>query len=144
MKSLYFLIAFIAGCASSFQGLFNGYWQQRLDLKTVLLVNATVVMVGAVIYYLIMVAREGNKSGYDSMTPAIIVGGLCGLVIIAAMALVFPKIGPLNAITLFVAGQIAAALFITYFGILGSMGSLEPTKIIGAFVTLVGVYLVLR
>jgi transporter family-2 protein len=78
------------------------------------------------------------------MTPAIIVGGLCGLVIIAAMALVFPKIGALSAITLFIAGQIAAALLITHFGILGSTGSLDPTKIIGALLTLVGVYLVLR
>jgi uncharacterized membrane protein YdcZ (DUF606 family) len=62
MKSLYFLIAFIAGSASSFQGLFNGYWQQKLDLKTVLLVNATVVMMGALIYYLMMLFREGGET----------------------------------------------------------------------------------
>jgi len=60
------------------------------------------------------------------------------------MAFVFPKIGALSAVTLFVGGQMAAALLISHFGILGPAVSLDPTKIVGALLSAFGVYLVLR
>jgi len=144
MKLFYLLIAFAAGVASSLQGLYNGHWQQKIDLKSVLLVNASVVMVGALIYYGVMLVREGEKGGWEQMTPAIAVGGVCGLIIIAAMALAFPKIGPLPAVTLFIAGQLAAAVLLHHFGAFGMGGAVDMTKIAGALLVASGAYLVLR
>ncbi len=37
------LLAVLAGVASSTQGLFNGYWKDKIDLKTILLANSIVV-----------------------------------------------------------------------------------------------------
>ncbi len=144
MKFLYLLIAFAAGAASSLQGLFNGHWQQKIDLKTVLLVNASVVLAGAVIYYGVSVMREGMRGEGALMSPSILVGGVCGLVVIASMAMAFPKIGPLSAVILFVAGQMAAAAVISYFGILGAGSGFDSLKIAGVFLTLLGAYLVVR
>lgn len=142
MKLFYLLIAFAAGIASSFQGLFNGYWQQKIDLKTVLLTNASVVMAGALLYYLL--ARGEGRTPWGEMAPSILVGGVCGLIIIAAMALSFPRIGPLSAVILFIAGQMGAAIAIGYFGILGGGSPLDITKIAGALLVASGAYLVLR
>lgn len=144
MKLVYLLIAFAAGAASSIQGLFNGYWQQKIDLKTVLLVNASVVLAGAALYYGASVLREGAREGGMEMTPSILVGGVCGLIVIASMAMAFPKIGPLSAVILFIAGQMVAAMAISHFGILGMERPLEPLKIAGVFLTLLGAYLVVR
>jgi transporter family-2 protein len=144
MKLVYLLIAFSAGAASSLQGLFNGYWQQKLDLKTILLVNSVVVLAGAALYYGVAVLREGMKGGGEAITPSILVGGVCGLIVIASMAVVFPKIGPLAAVILFIAGQMAAAVAISHFGMLGMGRTLDPLKMVGVFLTLLGAYLVVR
>lgn len=144
MKLVYLLIAFAAGAASSLQGLFNGYWQQKIDLKTILLVNSFVVLAGATLYYGISFMREGMRGEGAAMTPSILVGGACGLFVIASMAMAFPKIGPLPAVILFIAGQMVAAAVISYFGILGMERPLEPLKIVGVFLTLLGAYLVVR
>lgn len=144
MKLIYLLIAFSAGIASSFQGLFNGHWQQKIDLKTVLLINATVVMLGAVVYYVILSVRGEGKTEWGELSASIALGGVCGLVIIAAMALAFPRIGALPAVTLFIAGQMAAAIAIGHFGILGAFQPLDLTKIAGALLVAAGAYLVLR
>lgn len=144
MKLAYLLISFAAGAASSLQGLFNGYWQQKIDLKTILLVNSVVVLAGAALYYGISFLREGMRGGGEAMTPSVLIGGVCGLVVIASMAVVFPKIGPLAAVILFIAGQMSMAVAIGYFGILGMGGTLDPLKIVGVFLTLLGAYLVVR
>lgn len=144
MKLFYLLFAFGAGIASSVQSLFNGHWQQKLDLKTILLVNASVVMLGAIAYYLFLAGRGAGKTEWAQMSPSIVVGGVCGIVVLAAMALAFPKIGPLSAVTLFIAGQMAAAVAIGHFGILGMAQPLDVTKIVGAMLVASGAYLVLR
>lgn len=144
MKLFYFVLIFAAGAASSLQGLFNGYWQQRLDLKTILLVNASVVMTGALLYYAVVFLRDGTKVQWASMTPSVVVGGICGIAILAAMALVFPRIGALNAVTLFVAGQLAAALLIGTLGIMGTAQPLDGLKIVGTLLVGLGSYLVLK
>ncbi|MCK9373271.1 MAG: DMT family transporter [Sulfuricurvum sp.] len=144
MKLFYLLIAFGAGIASSLQSLFNGHWEQKLDLKTILLVNASVVMVGAIAYYLFLAGREAGKIEWAQMSPSILVGGVCGIVVIAAMALAFPRIGPLSTVTLFIAGQMAAAIVIGHFGILAMAQPLDVTKMIGALLVASGAYLVLR
>lgn len=144
MKLLYVLIAFGAGIASSVQSLFNGHWQERLDLKTVLLVNATVVMAAAAAYYLIWSLRGEGRADWSQLTPSILIGGVCGIVVLAAMALAFPRIGPVSTIVLFIAGQMLAAIMIGHFGILGMVQPMEWSKIIGTALVAAGVYLVLR
>lgn len=56
-----------------------------------------------------------------------------------------PRLGVGTAISLIVAGQVIAALSIDHFGLLRSLTfQLTPTRIIGAALMIVGVYLALK
>ena len=143
MKWIFLLISFAAGVASATQGLFNGYWQERLDLKTVLLANAAVVFAAALIYYLWGIFQHETRS-WSEASPSIAVGGLCGLVIIIALALAFPKIGAFRAIVLFIAGQMVAALLFDKLGILNLPAvAIGWQKLFGALLVGAGAFLVL-
>jgi transporter family-2 protein len=143
MKWIFLLLSFAAGAASATQGLFNGYWQERLDLRTVLLVNALVVFAAALLYYL-WGACQNEARSWSEAAPSIVVGGLCGIVIIVALALAFPKIGAFRAIVLFIAGQLLAALLFDTLGVLNLTAvQIGWQKLLGALLVGVGAYLVL-
>lgn len=143
MKWMFLALSFAAGVASATQGLFNSYWQVRLDLKTVLLVNAAVVFAAALLYYLWDI-RNVQNGLWNAMAPSIVVGGICGLIIIVTFALAFPKIGAFQAIVLFIAGQLVAALLFDTFGALNlPTVTLGWQKIMGALFVAVGAFMVL-
>jgi transporter family-2 protein len=143
MKWIFLLLSFVAGIASATQGLFNGYWQERLDLKAVLLANAAVVFAAALFYYLWGIYQNEARP-WSEATPSIVVGGLCGLVIVVALALAFPKIGAFRAIVLFIAGQLLAALVFDHFGVLNLPAvPIGWQKLLGALLVGIGAYLVL-
>jgi len=143
MKWIFLLISFAAGVASATQGLYNGYWQERLDLRSVLLANAAVVFAAALLYYLWGILQHQTRPWSDA-APSILVGGLCGLVIVVALALAFPKIGAFKAIVLFIAGQMLAALFFDALGILNlPAAAIGWQKLLGALLVGAGAFLVL-
>jgi bacterial/archaeal transporter family-2 protein len=56
-----------------------------------------------------------------------------------------PRLGVGNAIALIVAGQVMAALAIDHFGLLRSLVfPLNPTRVLGAVLMIIGVFLALR
>jgi len=56
-----------------------------------------------------------------------------------------PRLGVGSAIALIVAGQVLAALTIDHFGLLRSLAfSLTPTRVLGAVLMVIGVFLALR
>ena len=143
MKWIFVFLSFAAGVASATQGLFNGYWQAKLDLRTVLLVNAVVVFAAALPYYL-WGPRNETGALWSEAAPSIVVGGFCGLVIVVAMALAFPKIGAFQAVILFIAGQLLAAFLFDLFGVLNlPAAQIGWQKILGALLVGVGALLVL-
>ena len=143
MKWIFLLISFAAGVASATQGLYNGYWQERLDLRSVLLANAAVVFAAALLYYLWGILQHQTRP-WSEAAPSILVGGLCGLVIVVALALAFPKIGAFKAIVLFIAGQMLAALLFDMMGVLNLPAvAIGWQKLLGALLVGAGAFLVL-
>ena len=92
LKLIIILLTFLAGVASSTQGLFNGYWKNEIDLKTVMLVNSLVVFSFVVLFF-IVTYNDGVKLSFDKMNLSILVGGACGFFIIMILAISFPVIG---------------------------------------------------
>lgn len=117
MKVLFALLAVLAGIAATVQASANAGLAQRIGLGAALVVNTTIVLAGALLFFL---ARGPHADLHPPGTPwSLYVGGLCGFAIIACLAFVFPRIGAAWAIALVVLGQSGAALAIDHYGLFG-------------------------
>jgi bacterial/archaeal transporter family-2 protein len=136
------LAAAAAGVATSVQAAANAGLAARIGLGAAVVVNTTIVLAGALVFWL---ASGTRGSFFPAGTPWFLyVGGLCGFVILLAAAFVFPRIGAATAVSLMVLGQGAAALAIDHFGLLGM--AREPVTLarVGGFALLVAGVALLR
>ncbi len=134
----------LAGIASSTQGLFNGYWKDKIDLKTILLVNSIVVFALVIIFYL-LTSNNGFKLSLDKISPSIVVGGVCGFFIILVFALSFPAIGALATSLLFIIAFLTTSLIYDHFGVLNLIpNTINIEKIAGLILVIFGTFLSLK
>jgi len=143
-KLFIMILSFLAGVASSTQGLYNGYWQEKIGLKTILLVNSLVVFAAVLLFYLVT-ADNGMKLPLGKMDPSVLIGGICGFFIIMIFALAFPAIGATATALFFISGLLIASLFFDHTGALNlSTVSISLQKIFGVLLVVAGSYLALR
>jgi transporter family-2 protein len=136
-------LAVLAGIAAAYQGSVNGALTDRGGLGGTMLLNSLVVTAGSLLIFF--------SSGPRSFSPLAgapwthYAGGLCGLVIVAAMSLVVPRIGNATALALVVLGQGGMGLIIDHFGLLGMRTiPLTATRIGGAVLLVAGMVLLRR
>jgi len=117
MKLVFSALAIAAGVAAALQAATNAGLSKSAGLGPALVVNTVIVLIGAVGLW----AALGAKTTFfpDSVSWTFYLGGLFGFVIIASLALVFPKIGAAYAVALMVGGQCCAALLVDHFGLVG-------------------------
>src|SRR5262249_18725313 len=109
-KLLFAALAVFAGVAGAFQAAANAGLAQRTGLGAAMVVNTSIVMAGCLSFFL---AGGAPANFPPAGTPwSLYIGGVCGFVIIASLAVVLPKIGAALALALVVFGQSAAALAI--------------------------------
>jgi transporter family-2 protein len=92
-------------------------------------------------------AIRGKTKGHtNGSVPWYALGaGIFGLIVIGAISYMIPRIGVAGAITTIVAGQLMVSVVLDHFGWLGAMSRpLDPTRIIGLAVVLVGVWLTVK
>lgn len=143
-KLFIMILSFLSGIASSTQGLYNGYWKESIDLKTILLVNSLVVFALVVLFYIIT-AENGVKVPLEKMSPSILVGGLCGFFVIMVFAIAFPAIGATATALLFISGLLIASLFYDHAGALNlTVVNISIQKIFGILLVMLGSYIALR
>ena len=137
-------LTLLAGIASSTQGLFNGYWKDEIDLKTVMLVNSLVVLSFVVLFF-IVTYNDGVKLSLDKMNPTILVGGTCGFFIIMILAVSFPTIGATATSLIFIVGLLSSALVYDHIGALNLIQKeMNFQKIIGILLVVIGTFLALK
>ncbi len=72
-------------------------------------------------------------------------GGLLGAIYVASVTMLGPRLGGMTMVALVIAGQLAVALVVDRFGILGyPQIAVTPTRLFGAVLLLVGALLVVR
>jgi transporter family-2 protein len=72
-------------------------------------------------------------------------GGLLGALYIAASVVLAPRLGAAVLVASIVAGQLAAALVLDHFGLIGfAQKSVTPVRACGAVLLFIGVYLIQR
>jgi transporter family-2 protein len=142
MRILLLLLPITAGVASSTQAATNAVLTARLGLGAALLVN----LAGTLAIVLPMLGVVGLP---PTFTPAgtswtHYVGGVYGFVIMASLAVAFPRLGGAWSIALLVLGQGVSALVIDHYGLLGQpRDPMTMVRLVGLALIVCGV-LVLR
>lgn len=139
MNSIAFAtLAVFAGVAAAIQAAVNAGLARTTGLGAALVVNTLVVLIGTIALWL--ATADEKTSFFPAGTPwTLYLGGVGGFVIIASLAIVFPRIGAAYAIVLMIGGQCVTALAIDHFGLVGMpRDPLTMQRVIGVILVAAG------
>ncbi len=140
---LIILIGLAGGVAVGLQSPMASMITQRLGVfESIFIVHIG----GALLALLPLLFYGGGKLSQWRSVPWYVLGaGVFGLVVIGAISYMIPRIGVAGAITTIVAGQLLVSTLLDHFGLLGAMErSLDPTRMLGLAIVLVGVWLTVK
>lgn len=140
---IWIALAALMGVAVSLQGATNGTLAGRVGLAAAVLLNAAVVLAGALLFWWLAPARAAAApSQWPSAWP-LYLGGLYGLFIIGGAAFLFPRLGPGPTVAVMVAVQLLTALVLDHVGWPAATMPVTPVRLLGAVLLVVGAVLVL-
>ena len=146
MNVIFYLLAFVAGMATSLQVAVNSQGRLRLGIQhwpQATLVNflgGTLVLIAicAVCRFPLPTFAEMSKAPWWVWT-----GGVLGILYVSASILLGPMLGNTLFLVLVVSGQLIGALLIDHYGILGSpVKAATPGRLLGVGIVLVGMIVV--
>jgi transporter family-2 protein len=140
---LIILIGLAGGIAVGLQSPLASMITQRLGMFE----SVFIVHVGGALFALIplLFYGGGKLAQWRSLPWYALTAGIFGLIVIGAISYMIPRIGVAGAITTIVAGQLLVSVILDHFGWLGAMSRpLEPTRLLGLAVVLVGVWLTVK
>ncbi len=141
---LIILIGLAGGAAVGLQSPLASMISQRLGIfESVFIVHLGGAIVALVPLLLFM--NGGKLSQWKSVPWYALCAGVFGLIVIAAISYMIPRIGVAASITAIVAGQLLVGLFLDHFGLLGaSVRPIDATRVLGIGVVLAGVWLTVK
>lgn len=140
---LIILIGLAGGVAVGLQSPMASMITQRLGIfESVFIVHVG----GAVVALIPLLLHGGGKLGQWRSVPWYTLGaGIFGLVVIAAISYMIPRVGVAASIITVVAGQLLVGTILDHFGLLGAaIKPLDVTRVIGIAVVLFGVWLTVK
>lgn len=140
---LIILIGLAGGVAVGLQSPMASMITQRLGtFESVFIVH----LGGALIALIPLLIYGGGKLSQWRSVPWYALGaGIFGLVVIAAISYMIPRVGVAASITTVVAGQLLVGVILDHYGLLGAaVKPLDVTRILGLAVVLVGVWLTVK
>jgi len=139
---LIILIGLAGGVAVGLQSPMASMLTQRLGIFE----SVFIVHLGGLLVALIPMLIYGNKLSQWRSVPWYTLGaGIFGLIVIAAISYMIPRVGVAASITTVVAGQLLVGTILDHYGLLGAvLKPLDVTRIIGLSVVLFGVWLTVK
>jgi bacterial/archaeal transporter family-2 protein len=137
------LIGLAGGVAVGLQSPLASMISQRLGVME----SIFILHIGGAIMALVpLLFYGGGKLWNWRIVPWYALGaGIFGLVVIAAISYMIPRIGVAASITTIVAGQLLVGTILDHFGMLGAAErALDPTRVIGLIIVMVGVWLTVK
>jgi bacterial/archaeal transporter family-2 protein len=136
------LIGLAGGMAVGLQSPMASMLTQRLGIFE----SVFIVHIGGALIALIPMLIYGSKLAQWRSVPWYTLGaGVFGLIVIAAVSYMIPRVGVAASITTVVAGQLLVGTFLDHYGWLGaSIRPLDLTRMIGLAVVLFGVWLTVK
>ena len=142
----YVVIALLAGIVLPVQALVNGRLSTGLS-SAFLAANISFIVaaIGLVLIQLVLHQPLPSLARMGTIPFWAWLGGLLGVVYVVGAIMSVGAIGTTTAICLIITGQIAGALIIDQFGLLGAVShSLTVLRLFGAGLVVAGAILVLR
>jgi transporter family-2 protein len=139
---LIILIGLAGGVAVGLQSPMSSMITQRLGIFE----SVFIVHIGGAIIALIPLLVYGSKLVQWRSVPWYALGaGFFGLIVIAAVSYIIPRVGVAASITTVVAGQLLVGTILDHYGWLGTTARpLDFTRLIGLGVVLAGVWLTVK
>ena len=139
---LIILIGLVGGVAVGLQSPMASMITQRLGLFE----SVFIIHLGGALIALIPLIFYGSRLREWRSVPWYALGaGIFGLIVIASISYMIPRAGVVAAITTIVAGQLLVGTILDQYGLLGAaVKPLDPTRIVGMAVVLVGVWLTVK
>jgi transporter family-2 protein len=139
---LIILIGLVGGVAVGLQSPMASMITQRLGLFE----SVFIIHLGGALIALIPLILYGSRIREWRSVPWYVLGaGLFGLIVIASISYIIPRVGVAAAITTIVAGQLLVGTVLDHYGLLGTaVKPLDATRILGLGVVLVGVWLTVK
>jgi transporter family-2 protein len=144
MKIQYYLLALVIGVGTALQTGVNTQLRHDTNspILTALISFSTGTIALLILYFAFFYKSSQFPAGY-SFEWWKFTGGLFGVLYIAGIVVVAPRIGAANAIGFIVAGQFIMAITIDHYGWLGMpINSISWYRISGIALLLLGVYLI--
>jgi transporter family-2 protein len=133
-------LGFLAGMANALQGAVNA--QLRAAVRDPLWATLLSFLVGTAALVLLIAVTRAPVPVHLPARPVVWTGGLLGVLFVCAAIVLVPRIGAGTMIGLMVAGQMAAALLLDQFGLLGvPVHPTSPARALGAVLVVGGVLL---
>ena len=140
---LIILIGLAGGVAVGLQSPLASMLSQRLGLFE----SVFIVHIGGAILALVplLIYGGGKLAQWRSVPWYALCAGIFGLIVIASISYMIPRIGIAAAITTIVAGQLLVGTILDHYELLGSAGrSMDMTRFVGLAVVLAGVWLTVK
>jgi len=139
---LIILIGLAGGVAVGLQSPMSSMITQRLGIFE----SVFIVHIGGAIIALLPLVIYGSKLAHWRSVPWYTLGaGFFGLIVIAAVSYIIPRVGVAASITTVVAGQLLVGTILDHYGWLGAAARpLDMTRLIGLGIVLVGVWLTVK
>lgn len=139
---LIILIGLAGGIAVGLQSPMASMITQRLGIFE----SVFIVHLGGALVALIPMLIYGSKLAQWRSMPWYTLGaGIFGLIVIASISYMIPRVGVAASITTVVAGQLLVGTILDQYGLLGAaVKPLDVTRVIGLGVVLVGVWLTVK
>lgn len=138
-----FAIAAIAGIAVTLQSSFMGTMTQVLGTRESIFI--TYGSGGLLIGLIMVFARGGNLAAWRQVPFYTFSAGLLGLVIVGAIGYATARYGLIATFGILLVAQYGLAALIDHFGLFGAtVQPLDPQRVLGIVLLLVGAWLVLR
>jgi bacterial/archaeal transporter family-2 protein len=137
------LVGLAGGVAIGLQSPMASMLSQRLGVfESVFIVHVG----GAVVSLIPLLTYSGGKlSQWRTVPWYVLAAGAFGLVVIAAVSYMIPRIGVAGATTTVVAGQLLVGSLLDHIGLLGAAERpLDPMRLLGLGVVLFGVWLAVK
>jgi len=145
--SLLWLLALVAGALIPVQAAANAALSKSIQGNVPFSALALFVVAGVVTALAVLVSRDSIPAAASLRAAPwwSYIGGLIVAFYVFSITFLAPRLGVGTAISLVVTGQILAALTIDHFGLLRSLTfPLTPTRLLGAVLMGIGVFLALR
>jgi transporter family-2 protein len=139
-----FALVFVAGLGIPMMAAMSGQLSLQLGLAKALFIVFSIAFVlsaGYLIYSHGM-AKDTFTLAKSNITPVLYMSGAIVVFYMLAVSIVGPQIGIANTIVVVLLGQIISALMIDHFGLFNyPVLSINPTKLLGVFLMVTGIYL---